>query len=216
MSRFRNRNDAGVRLARLLKEKNLAAEIAFAIPRGGVEVAAPVAKSLKIPLGVVFIRKLPYPFSPEMGFGSIDEKGQILINPEAEQEGFVTPSVIEEVAGKVFEEVQRRKREFSPHCPAAPLEEKEILLIDDGIATGASLKAAVHYLKSYLPKALRVAVPCGYGASVEELRRECDGVICLETQHSGPFAVASFYDDFRDRSDEEIKGILAEVNAPWL
>src|SRR4030095_16431884 len=205
--RFDNRTEAGERLAKILAEKGPPVDLIFAVPRGGVEVAAPVARALKAPLLVVFIRKLPYPFSPEMGFGSIDEKGQILVNPEAANEGFLSEELIQDVAKRVFEEVLRRKKEFSPYSPAVSPEGKNILLIDDGVATGASLKAAVHYLKSFHPKSLRVAVPCGYGGSVEELRQECDGVVCLETQHSGPFAVASYYDDFRDRSDEEIKGI---------
>jgi|SRR5262245_8077344 len=214
--RFHNRTDAGRRFAKLFLEKGPPVDLIFAVPRGGVEVAAPIAKALKCPLLVVFIRKLPYPFSPEMGFGSIDEKGQVLINPEALNDGFLSEETVREVAANVYDEVLRRKKEFSPFSPALSPEDKNVLLIDDGIATGASLKAAVHYLKSFRPKSLRVAVPCGFGASVEELQRECDGVVCLETQHSGPFAVASFYEDFRDRSDDEIKGILAEVNQKWL
>ncbi len=211
MERFRNRTDAGLKLAGLF-QKGPPLDLVFAVPRGGVEVAAPIARTLKIPLLVVFIRKLPYPFSPEMGFGSIDEKGQILINAEAAREDFLSTEVVQQVAAQVLEEVLRRKKEFSPYSPKVSPEEKNVLLVDDGVATGASLKAALHYLKSFRPQSLWVGVPCGYGTSLEALKLECDGVICLETQHSGPFAVASFYEDFRDRSDEEIKGILAEVN----
>jgi putative phosphoribosyl transferase len=214
--RFKNRKDAGERLARFIHEKGPSPDMIFAVPRGGVEVAAPIARRLKIPLLVVFIRKLPYPFSPEMGFGSIDEKGQVLLNPDAEFDGFLSEETVRSVAKKVQEEVLRRKWEFSPFSPSLSPEGKSVLLIDDGIATGASLRAAVHYLKSFHPKAVWIAAGCGYGESIDLLKTECDGVVCLAVQHSGPFAVASFYDDFRDCGDEEIKEVLAEVNQKWL
>jgi putative phosphoribosyl transferase len=214
--RFKNRNDAGRSLAKAIIDRRLPVDVVYAIPRGGVEVAAPIAQALKVPLQVVFIRKLPYPFSPEMGFGSVDENGKVLINPEAAGDEELTDDVVEPIAKQVHAEVLRRKKEFFPYCPTLAIEEKNVLLVDDGIATGSSLRAAVHFLKSFRPKTVWIATGCGYGSSIEWLKTECDGVICLITQHHGPFAVATYYDDFRDRSDEEIKEMLIEVNQPWL
>lgn len=214
--RFKNREEAGQELALFIEQQGRTFDLIYAVPRGGVEVAAPIAARLGLPLQVVFIRKLPYPFSPEMGFGSVDEKGQILINPEAMGDSYLTEEVVEGMGKKVHEEVLRRKKEFSPHAPEFSPEGKKVLLVDDGIATGASLRAAIHYLKSFQPKEVWIATGCGYEDSLEELRKECDGVICLATQESGPFAVARFYEDFQDRSDEEIKEILTQANQKWI
>jgi putative phosphoribosyl transferase len=203
---FRDRSDAGKKLSEHLPQRDA---IVLAIPRGGVPVGYEVAKKLGAPLDLIMPRKLPIPSEPEAGFGAVAPDGTVVLN-----EGLVgylglSPAEIENIVGDVLKEVRRRVREYRGNKPLPDLKGKNVIVVDDGLASGYTMIAAVRAIRKERPKKIVVAVPCSPESSLERLEKEADQVVCLAVQRYGPFAVASYYERFPDLSDDEVKGLLA-------
>jgi putative phosphoribosyl transferase len=202
-----DRTDAGRRLAAALAPLRPERPVVLALPRGGVPVAYEVARALGVPLDVTIVRKLGAPAQPELGFGAIAEGGVAWINrPLCAQLG-LTAEEIGRIAQREALEVERRARRFRGERPPIQVRGRTVILIDDGVATGGTARAAIRLLRARGPRRLVLAVPVAPPETAEELAREVDGWVCLETPPDF-FAIGQFYDDFRQVSDEQVRALL--------
>ena len=205
---FRNRLDAGAKLAEEVAKRNFHDPYVLAIPRGGVPVGFGVALKVRAPLDVIIPRKLPIPDNPEAGFGAITSDGNIVLNEEMLPNLALSEEEVERIAKRVLEEVRRRMCEYRGERPEPNLEGKTVLLVDDGLASGYTMIAAAQEVKAQRPARVVVAVPVSPRSSVEKVSPHVDEVIALIVSERPCFAVADFYDDFRDLSDDEVRNFL--------
>ncbi len=205
---FADRRDAGKKLAeRLLLYRHNA--IVLAIPRGGVPVGYEVSRRLGVPLDLIVPRKLPIPSDPEAGFGAVAPDGTVVLNETLRGYLGLSTEEIERAIGEVLTEVRRRIKEYRGDRPFPRLSGMNVIIVDDGLASGYTMIAAARAIKKERPRRVIVAVPCSPRTSVERLEKEADEVVCLAIQPSGPFAVASYYGSFPDLADEEVKVLLS-------
>jgi len=206
--RFRDRQEAGQLLAQALAflkgEKDV---IVLGIPRGGVVVAAEVAWAIGAPLEVYITRKIGAPYNPELAIGAIASSGDVVLDKALMTSLGVSPEYVQDETERQRREIERRLRKYRGNRPAQKLEGKTILLVDDGIATGATTLAAIRALKKQKPAELILAVPVGPPDTVARLREEVDKLVCLETPHLF-WAVGAFYVVFDQTSDEEVVRLL--------
>ena len=206
---FRNREDAAHQLAQRLKGRKLRDPIVLAIPRGGVVTGAVLARELGADLDVVLSRKLRAPMQPELAVGAISEDNQVYLNPFAKEMLDLTDEYLAEERRHQLAEIGRRQKLFRAVRPAAPVTERSVIVTDDGIATGATMMAALHSVKGQSPHEVIVAVPVASPERLEEVRQFCDDVVCL--LHPEQFwAVGQFYQDFSTVEDEQVVDILRE------
>lgn len=204
---FVDRKDAGERLAsQLVKYKNKNPYI-FGLPRGGVPVAYEVAKALDAPLDTLTTRKLGAPLYPEFGFGAIAPNGIEVINHDVVKRLGLTKRQIMQIKQSQRTEMERRIKKYRGTLEMPDLKGKTVILVDDGIATGVTIQAAVRYLKTFRPQKLVIAVPVGAPDSVKKLQKEVDEVICLYTPDNFN-AVGQWYQEFDQTSDEEVLALL--------
>lgn len=206
---FRDRKEAGrglaSRLGKYKKEENV---FILALPRGGVPVAFEVAKSLELPLDVFITRKLRFPDNPELAVGALAENGEVFLNSELVN--YCPKGYLEEEIAYQKEEIKRRQILYRGGMESPALSGKEVILIDDGVATGATMIASIRALKASGVKRVVVAVPVAPPEIIEELSELADELVVLYTP--SPFiAVGVHYSDFRQVSDEEVKGYLEEA-----
>ena len=205
---FPNRTEAGRRLALLLREyANRKDVIVLGIPRGGVPVAFEVARTLKTPLDVLVLRKLGVPGHDELGFGAIASGGIRALNSEIVEALRISPWDIELVTEREAKELKRREHAYRGRRPPLDVRERTVILVDDGIATGSGMRAAINALRQMKPAQIVVAVPVAPASTYDHLRGEVDDLICLATPE--PFyGVGQFYYDFSQVSDEEVNELL--------
>lgn len=204
---FRDRRDAGKRLAERLKGLKSQNPLVLAIPRGGVPVGCEISKALHAPFDLIIPRKLPIPYNPEAGFGAVTPEGTVVLNEELVKQLGLQRWEIDSIVMTVLDEVQRRVKAYRPGPPVDP-KGKTVIITDDGLASGYTMIAAVRDVKKKSPKKVIVAVPCSPRSSVQLLQQEADEVISLTVQEFGPFAVASYYEEFPDLSDGEVLALL--------
>ncbi len=212
MALFENRLDAGKKLAAQLSQyANRKDVIVLALPRGGVPVAYEVAHSLDAPLDIFLVRKLGVPGQEELAFGAIASGGVEVINPEIVQGVHLSEGVIRSVISREREELRRREREYRDDRQEPDLTGKIVILIDDGLATGASMYAAVVAVKQKSPRKVVVAVPVASQESCSALSRFVDQIVCAYTPE--PFyGVGQWYEDFSQTNDEEVRQYLEKAN----
>ncbi len=210
---FHDRRDAGRVLSESLSDlANRSDVVVLALPRGGVPVAFEVARSLNAPLDIFLVRKLGAPGREELAMGAIASGGVVHINEDVVNALRITPDEIETVAHLESQELQRRQQAYRASRPPLPLNGKIAVLVDDGLATGASMKAAVAALRQLGPQAVIVAVPVASPSTCEEFAREVDRIECAITPE--PFyAVGSWYEDFTQTTDDEVRALLARADA---
>lgn len=205
---FRDRTEAGARLARELARFAPERPLVLALPRGGVPVAAPIAKALGAPLDVIVARKLGAPHDEELGIGAVAPGGVRVLDARLIEALGVTPAQIERVGAKEEREVVRRLVAYRG-VPAPPdARGRFVILVDDGLATGVTARAALRSLRQGGASRVVLAVPVGAADTVDALAREADEVVCLETPENFR-AVGVWYDDFRATSDDEVVSLLA-------
>jgi predicted phosphoribosyltransferase len=200
---FRNRKEAGQKLAAALAKRSLENPLVLAIPRGGLVIGAVLARELGAELDVVLSRKLCAPRQPELAIGAVSEDGEAVLNEVAGVAPGVTPTYIIQERRRQMEEIRRRQELFRPIRPAAAIAGRSVIVTDDGIATGATMLAALHSVRAKQPKEMIVAVPVASPHQLETIRRACDEVICLSTPARFQ-AVGQFYGDFPQLSDAEV------------
>lgn len=208
--RFSDRTEAGVALAARLEDyKDRDDVIVLALPRGGVPVAYEVARRLRAPLDVFLVRKLGLPGHPELAMGAIATGGVRVLNEDVVRWYAIPRSVIDQVAAAEQAELERRESTYRDGRPAIPLEGRTVLLIDDGLATGSTMKAAVQAVRAHKPARIVVAVPVGAPETCEEFADVADDIVCARTPE--PFsAVGLWYRDFSQTSDAEVRALLHE------
>ena len=211
---FSDRRDAGRRLARLLRDHADEKPVVLALPRGGVPVAAPVAIAFGAPLDVVVVRKLGVPGQPELAMGAVVEAGRpVTIRNEAIiRVAHVSEVEFDEVRAAELAEAQRRRELYVGRGRRLSLKGRAVIVIDDGIATGASMRAAVKAVRKQQPARLVVAVPVAARTSLEALRGEVDDIVCVDVRDDLR-AIGVYYDDFEQVSDDEVIAALRSVNA---
>lgn len=211
---FTNRQEAGRALAQALAALHLADPVVLALPRGGVPVAAEVAKALNAPIDLVLVRKIGVPFQPELAAAAVVDGGDpvVVVNEDVVAEAGISEVYLQEAAKKELEEIERRRRIYLQGRERVPLEGRTLIVVDDGIATGASVRAALKALRQKRPTDLILAVPVAPASTVAILRREVDQLICLETPE--PFiAIGLHYIDFHQMSDEEVIRVLSAAHS---
>jgi len=177
------------------------------LPRGGVPVAAAVAEELHAPLGVFVVRKLGLPVQPELAMGAIATGGVRVLNEDVLREGRVSSEVLEEVTRRESARLAARERLYRGDAPPPELAGREVVLVDDGLATGATMRAAVAAAREQAPARVVVAVPVAPPETVEAFRRDAIELVCLVVPR--PFvAVGVWYDDFGATSDDEVVELL--------
>lgn len=206
--RFRDRREAGRLLAaELARFADRPDVLVLGLPRGGVIVAAEVARGLRVPLDVWVVRKLALPENPELAIGAIARHGVRVQNDEAIRELGIGDDVIESVAASESVELERRERLYRGSRPFPDFAGKTAILVDDGLATGSTMRAAVLSLRALAPSRVVAAVPVGAAATCAELAGIADEVACLRTPD--PFrAVGIWYEDFAQTTDEEVRDLL--------
>jgi len=205
---FSDRTEAGVALAaRLTDYEHRDDVVVLALPRGGVPVADQVAQRLRAPLDVFLVRKLGLPGHPELAMGAIATGGVRVLNEDVIKWYGVPLSIIDQVTTAEQVELERRERVYRDGRPPIPLEGRTVLLIDDGLATGSTMKAAVQAVRAHKPVRIVVAVPVGAPDTCAEFADLADDVICARTPE--PFsAVGLWYRDFSQTSDADVQALL--------
>lgn len=204
---FRDRADAGVQLAGQLKKyKN---SVVLAIPRGGVEVALPVAKRIKAPLEVIVARKIAMPQDPETGIGAVTPEGEAVYNELYLTHLFLTEEELQILEKEARSEAARRDKLYNIG-KRAQLKEKVAILVDDGLATGYTMLATIRALKRKNPAKIIVASPVATSEAYQMIKEQCDEIVCLHVSDAMTFAVASFYEEFSQLADEEVLELLKE------
>jgi len=205
---FADRADAGRRLALLLEPLRDGAPVVVGMARGGVAVAAEVAAVLGAPLDVVVVRKLGCPGQPELGLGALGEEGVRIVNERLVQRLGVTDEVIDEVAGRETVELERRRARYRAGRPPTPVAGRPVVVVDDGLATGFTARAAVEVMRRRRAGRVVVAVPVGSPGAVASLEAVADEVVCVETAGEF-FGISEWYRDFHQVSDDEVARLLA-------
>lgn len=213
MVQFRDRRDAGRRLAVALKRDIGPDVLVLGLARGGVPVAYEVARELGAPLDVLVVRKLGLPGHEELAMGAIGPGGARVLNDEVVRLTRVEPSVIDHVAAREQREAERRERAYRRGRARADVLGRHVVVVDDGMATGASMRAAIASLRQQGARRITVAVPVGSPGACEELQIDADEVLCLAAPE-WLFAIGPFYEDFSPTSDEEVRDLLSR-GQPW-
>jgi predicted phosphoribosyltransferase len=204
---FSNRIDAGQRLADALKTHTFADGLVLAIPRGGVVVGFEVAEALGFPLDVIIPRKIGAPGNPELAIGAMTEDGIAILDENLMSYLNVPDDYVERESETQKLEIQRRMQLYRQNEPYPNLKGRDVIVVDDGIATGATMKAALASVKNKGAKSVTAAVPVGPPSTIEELKRQADLVVCLFMPESF-YAIGEFYDDFGQTSDYEVMDLL--------
>jgi putative phosphoribosyl transferase len=207
---FADRRAAGRLLAERLAKMNLGAPVVLALPRGGVPVAVEIASALKAPLDIVLVRKIGVPSQPELAAGAVVDGGhpEVVTNDDVIRLVGVTPQDIDRGVKRGLAEIDRRRRTYMKGVVRVPLEGRTVIVVDDGIATGASIRAALRALRRQRPKALVLAVPVAPAETVDALKSEVDEVVCLASPDPF-FAIGVHYVDFHQMKDDEVVELLA-------
>jgi predicted phosphoribosyltransferase len=205
MMTFRDRSDAGRRLAKALSAYKGRNVVVLALPRGGVPVAAEVAEALDAPLDLILVRKIGVPSQPELAMGAVvDGPAPIVVrNQEVIELSGTTAEEFDAVCAEELAEIERRRKLYLGERTRAPIAGQVVIIVDDGIATGATTRAALQAIRNRKPKELVLAVPVAPPDTIERLRVEVDALICLEMPELFG-AIGYFYRDFRQVGDEEV------------
>jgi predicted phosphoribosyltransferase len=211
MPEFRDRAEAGQRLAETLTTYADDPDVlVLGLPRGGVVVACEVAKALQAPLDVYLVRKLGVPGHEELAMGAIASGGVRVLNSSVVRTTGIDDEQIEQVAAREQRELERRQQAYRGDQAPPDLEGKTVILVDDGLATGATMRAAVQAVRSQEPERLVVAVPTAPPETCAEFEEQADEFVCLVTPRPF-FGVGGSYDDFRQTTDDEVRLLLRQA-----
>ena len=211
---FQNRTDAGRKLARTLAKYKGRHPVVLALPRGGVPVAAEVAAALEAPLDLVLVRKIGVPDQPELAMGAVTDGGQpaVVRNTDVIELCGVSEQEFDAVCKKELAEIERRRSRYLGDRARSDVAGEVAIIVDDGIATGATTLAAIKAVRSRKPKELVLAVPVAPLETIGKLRPEVDAMVCLDAPEEFG-AIGYFYRDFRQVDDEEVVAILKRLPA---
>ncbi len=208
---FRDRTEAGRRLAeKLAHYANRSGVVVLGLPRGGVPVAFEVARGLHAPLDVFLVRKIGFPGQEELAMGALASGGVRVVNDSLVKRMHVSDAMMDDVTAREQRELERRERAYRGTNAPLPVSGRTVILVDDGLATGASVRAAAAALRRLHPARIVVAVPVGASETCDQLADVVDEIVCAETPE--PFrAVGNWYEDFSQTTDEEVRRLLAKA-----
>lgn len=211
---YKDRREAGAKVAsRLMRYKDRADVIVLALPRGGVVNGHEIAKRLNVPLDIIIIRKIGFPGQPELAIGAVSETGAVALNEDLISSYGIKEDYIKgEVEGHM-KEISRRKALYRGGRGVPALKGKTVILVDDGVATGATMKAAISTLRKENPARLVVALPVASMEAEEEIKKLVDEWVCLMTPREF-MAIGNFYEDFSQVSDQEVVELLKGSQTP--
>lgn len=205
---FRNRREAGAELAgKLMKYAGRKDVIVIALPRGGVETGVEIAERLNCPLDVIIVRKIGYPGQPELAIGAVAETGAVVLNEEIIAMGGVSKDYIDQESEEKKKEIQRRKELYRGGADIPDMKGKTVIVVDDGVATGATMKSAISAVKKERPEKVVVALPVASVEAKESIGAMVDEILCLQAPPDF-MAVGGYYEDFRQVTDEEVVEML--------
>ncbi|MGA8771161.1 MAG: phosphoribosyltransferase family protein [Rhodomicrobium sp.] len=212
---YRDRSDAGRRLATELARYASEKPIILALPRGGVVVAAEIADAVAAPLDILLVRKIGIPFQPELAMGAVVDGGHphVIRNEGVIVRADISADDFNRVCQTELAEIERRRKLYLADRPRADIEDRVVIVVDDGIATGATVRAALQAIRERNPKRLVLAVPVAPTSTLEELNGLVDDIVCLQS-HEPFHAIGLYYDDFHQVTDSEVVSILSEARAP--
>jgi predicted phosphoribosyltransferase len=211
---FRDRADAGQKLAKALHRYKSRHPIILALPRGGVPVAAEVAKSLEAPLDLILVRKIGVPIQPELAMGAVvdGDEPMVVRNTDVIETTGVSEQRFDAICQQELAEIERRRQRYLGDRARSAIKGQVLIIIDDGIATGATTLAAIRALRKREPRELVLAVPVAPLETLEKLHAEVDAVVCLDTPTDFE-AIGLYYRDFHQVSDEEVIATLKRFPA---
>ncbi len=212
---FLDRKEAGRRLAEELAPRVAGEDVVvFALPRGGAPVAAPIARALKAPLDLTLVRKIGAPYQPELAMGAVADSGTPVVvrNEDVIELLGVSEARFAEACAHECAEIRRRRKLYLGARPRADAKGRTAVVVDDGVATGATTRAALRAVRAQAPKRLILAVPVASTEALDALRAEADEIVCLEA-HDYFYGVGGYYADFQQVSDEEVIALLDKYGA---
>jgi putative phosphoribosyl transferase len=204
---FQDRTDGGRQLAARLLAYADTSPVVLGLPRGGVPVAYEVARALRAPLDVCVVRKIGAPIQPELAIGAVSEQGSLYVNPDTVSAVGVTEDELSELVGLKSAEVEERVQKFRRGAPPLEVRGKTVIVVDDGIATGSTARAAVQTLRARGAGRIVLAVPVAATESLDELASIADETVCLYSEEPF-FAVGLWYDDFSATTDDDVVELL--------
>jgi putative phosphoribosyl transferase len=208
--RFRDREEGGRLLAKRLREYAGEAPVVLALPRGGVAVGYEIAQALGAPLDVMIVRKLGVPWHPELGMGALAEGGAVYINQGVLEEADITPGELRAVIAEESRELERRVQRYRGGRPLPELRGRTVILVDDGLATGGTARAAVRALRGLGASRIILAVPVAASQTAKQLREVVDALVCVQ-KPGDLWAIGTHYEDFHQMSDEEVHILLDQA-----
>jgi putative phosphoribosyl transferase len=215
VSPFADRREAGQMLSEELRARGFADPVVLALPRGGVPIGLEVARALRAPLDLVMVRKIGVPYQPELAAAAVvnGDEPQTVVNESIAREAGLNREKIDELAAVQLEEIKRRRAIYLKGRTHVPVAGRTAIVVDDGIATGATVRAALRGVRRRTPAKLVLAVPVAPQDTIDDLRNEVDEVICLEVPEFF-YAIGVHYADFTQVSDQEVVDMLDEASEP--
>jgi putative phosphoribosyl transferase len=208
---FKDRCEAGKLLADMIEKRLRKDSMLLAIPSGGVPVGYCLSQQLKIPLDVIVVRKVPIPDNPEAGFGAVAVDGTLVLNQRLVDELGIDQETIDALAAARLKEIRERLEKFRGRREPADLTQKNLILVDDGLASGYTMLVAVRSVRKQCPGSITVAVPTAHHNALRLVSSEADEIYCLNIRYGPFFAVADAYTNWYDLSDMEVKEYLSKA-----
>lgn len=205
---FADRRDAGIQLAGMLRQKLEPDSIVLAIPSGGVPVGLEIAEALNLDLDLILVRKVQIPWNTEAGFAAVNMDSDLFVNEHLLSLLHLSEDQIASQVRKTMATIAERDRKFRQSRPFPDISGRSVILVDDGLASGYTMRAAIAFVKKRKPGSISVAVPTGSADTVKALLREVNILCCLNIRESYPYAVASAYRNWYDLDDEDVLELL--------
>lgn len=205
---FTDRCDAGLQLAAMLQATARPDDLVLAIPSGGVPVGLAIAVTLGLDLDLVLVRKVQIPWNTEAGFAAVNMDSGLFVNEHLLSLLHLSEDQIDRQVNKTMATIEQRSRKFRQDNPFPDIKDRPVILVDDGLASGYTMRAAIAYVRKRIPATVTVAVPTGSADTVNMLLREVDILCCLNVRESYPYAVASAYRNWYDLEDEDVLALL--------
>lgn len=209
---FEDRRDAGIRLAEKLNRYKDSNGIILAIPSGGVPVTVEISRCLRLPLDLIVVRKIQIPYNPEAGFGAMDPDGEVILNRELLSRLMLTDDEINNQIKRTAEVISKREKFFRGGKPFPTVNNKHVIIIDDGLASGYTMLSAIRFLKKRFPAIIIVAIPTGHDRAINIIKAEVEEIVCLNVRAGFSFAVADAYRNWYDLTDHEVIEILSKYD----
>jgi predicted phosphoribosyltransferase len=210
---FKDRLEAGDRLARRLENYRDKEGLVLAIPSGGIPIGLRISQHLELPLDLVISRKIPIPGNPEAGFGALSFEGGLFLNEPLVSELRLTQGEIRKLSTPVVEEIQRRNTVFRGGRPFPDLRGKIVIVVDDGLASGYTMMASINFIKKRNPMRVVVAIPTAPESSIQLISAQVEEILCLNIRRGFFFAVADAYHEWHDLSEEEVMEFLKQFRS---